>query len=345
MNDRLLDLVWKHDELADLEPADRRLALRSLLADALEVDDVAHQVERVANAIDGYGPLTDLMNDEDVTDVLLNGSHDVWFERNGRLRRAPVRFDGDELDALLARLLFQADARADMAQPITSGRLHDGSRIHVVLPPISPDGPLVALRRFPRRRMTMTDLVGRGMLSPTEAADLSALVEARISLLISGATGTGKTTLLNALLGCVSDDERVVTIEETAELRPSCTHWISLVTREANVEGRGAIDQSTLVRAALRLRPDRLVVGEVRGSEALAALTALATGHQGSLLTVHARSGEDSLRRMVSLALGARSGASEQALTEQVRRAFGAVVHLERGEGGSRLDAAISHLN
>jgi pilus assembly protein CpaF len=191
----------------------------------------------------------------------------------------------------------------------------------------------------------MADLVERGTLSPAVSAELSALVQRRMSLLISGATGTGKTTLLNALLGCIREDERVVTIEETAELQPSCPHWVPLVTREANVEGRGAVDQSTLVRAALRLRPDRLVVGEVRGPEALAALAALATGHEGSMLTVHARSGQDALHRMVSLALGGRSGASEDALTEQVQRAFGAVVHLERDGEGRRRVAAISYLS
>jgi pilus assembly protein CpaF len=285
------------------------------------------------------------MDDEGVTDVLLNGYRDVWFEREGTIRRAPLRWDGDELDAFVERLLFQADVRADMAQPIVSGRLVDGSRVHVVLPPVSPTGPLVAIRRFPRRRLTMADLVERGTISPAVSAELSALVQRRMSLLISGATGTGKTTLLNALLGCIREDERVVTIEETAELQPSCPHWVPLVTREANVEGRGAVDQSTLVRAALRLRPDRLVVGEVRGPEALAALAALATGHEGSMLTVHARSGQDALHRMVSLALGGRSGASEDALTEQVQRAFGAVVHLERDGEGRRRVAAISYLS
>ena len=342
--DGLLELVWQHDELADLDAGARRLALRSLVADALGSDDVSMQVDELMDVVDGFGPITSLMRDDSVTDVLINGSQQVWFERAGRLHLAPYRLPAEELQAVVDRMLLRANARADISQPLGSGRLPDGSRMQVVLPPIAPHGPLVAIRKFPRRALALSDLADSGMVGEAEQQALEGLVRDRTSILISGATGTGKTTLLNALLGCVTDNERVITIEETPELRPACSHWASLVAREVNAEGRGEVDLMTLVRTALRMRPDRIVVGEVRGPEALAALDAMSTGPEGSMLTVHARSPQEALRRMTTLALSGRSGASERSLQEQVRLAFGAVVHLEREGGGPRRVAAIARV-
>ena len=337
MNHRLLEVVWEHDELAELDPAARRLALRSLLSQELGIEDVSDDVSTIADFIDGYGPLSATMEDDNVTDVLVNAPDEVWIESHGILEQTAIRFSGqDHLWDFVHRMLGRAGVRADVSQPIAGGRLPDGSRLAVVLPPIAPHGPLLAIRKFPRDRLRLDQLVAREMLTVGEATQLASLVERGCSMLISGATGTGKTTLLNALLGYVPPGERVVTIEETPELAPSCAHWVSLVGRDCNIEDRGAIDLMTLVRAALRMRPDRIVVGEARGPEALAALAALSTGHEGSLLTVHARSGDDALSRMVALALQGSSGASEVALTDQVRRAFGAVAHLERAEGGRR---------
>jgi pilus assembly protein CpaF len=341
LNDDLFELVLDHPELADLDPAARRLALRSLVADALETSDVSVHATRLADLIDGFGSLTAVMSDEDVTDVLVNGPEEVWVERAGSLQRADVSLGRDELDALLHRLMDDAGARLDLSHPIASARLANGARIHAVLPPVAPAGPLVSIRRFPARPLGIADLTRAGFMTEEQRARLVEVVHARHSIAIGGATGTGKTTLLNALLMCIPGHERIVTIEEVAELHVAGRHVASLVGREPNIEGRGGIDLVTLVRAALRMRPDRIVVGEVRGAEAVAALAALSTGHEGSMVTVHARSTAGALSRIVDLGLQASSGASERALERQVRRAFDVVVHLERGEGGRRRVASV----
>lgn len=343
MTDPLLDLVWGHDELAELDPARRRLALRDILAGAA-VDGLEDAVARVADAVDGYGPLTELMRDDAVTDVLVNGPGDVWVERSGVLERAPVQLaTADDVRALADRLLARAGARADASAPLADGCLPDGCRIHVALPPVAPAGPILSIRRFPRLRFTVADLVARGMLDDAAGDRLRAYVEDRRTIVIGGSTGTGKTTLLNALLAHVGDSERIVTVEETAELAPTCAHAVSLVARPVNVEGRGAVSLRTLVRACLRMRPDRIVVGEVRGPEAFDALQALSTGHEGSLVTVHAPSDAAVVERLVSLALLAGSGATEAALERRVRTAVDVVVHLRRDRGRRRV-AAITEI-
>jgi pilus assembly protein CpaF len=336
LSTRLLDLGLEHDELADLDPAARRLALRDLLLGSVG-EELGPAVRAVADAIDGYGVLADLMRDELVTDVLVNGPDEVWIEREGALERTEVRFaDRAALDAFVERALGGAGVRVDASCPVATGRLPDGARMHAVLPPVAPSGPLVAIRRWRRRPLRLADLVVTRFLSPEDAASLAGAVRAARTIAISGATGSGKTTLMNALLAEVPASERVVTIEETPELRREGGHAVSLVARAANVEGRGAIDLDELVRAALRMRPDRIVIGEVRGAEALAALAAMSTGHEGSMLTVHARSANDALERIVALALQGSSGASERSLERQARRALDLVVHLCRDPDGSR---------
>ncbi|MGH2730815.1 MAG: CpaF family protein, partial [Actinomycetota bacterium] len=263
---------------------------------------------------------------------------EVWVERGGALQPAEVSFGDDaELRAFIDRMLGRVGARVDASQPIADARLEDGSRMHVVLPPVAPSGPLLSIRRFPRERPGLDELVASGMMSDGVADLLAEAVRARKTIAISGGTGTGKTTLLNALLGCTDAHERIVTIEETPELRPDSKHVVSLITRAPNVEGRGAVDMSRLVRAALRMRPDRIVVGEVRGPEALDALAAMSTGHEGSMVTIHARGPRDAVDRFVALALQARSGASERSVREQVDRAVRLVVHLERTPRGRRV--------
>jgi pilus assembly protein CpaF len=333
---RLRDLALERDDLAELDPGARRLALRALARERLGAD-LEGAVAVVSDEIDGYGPLTDLMRDERVTDVLVNGPHEVWVERDGALVRSGAAFrDRDHLEALVERALGRAGVRIDVAQPIASGRLSDGSRMHAVLPPVSPGGPVVAIRRFPTVPLVLDDLVERHLVTSQQAVRLRELVRDRVTLLLSGATGVGKTTLLNALLAHVSPRERVVTVEETPELRPLGGHVVPLVARAANVEGKGAVGLGELVRAALRMRPDRIVVGEVRGGEALDALAAMSTGHEGSLLSIHARSADDALERLVSLALEAGSAAAEASLARRARRAVGAVVHLGRDRCGAR---------
>jgi pilus assembly protein CpaF len=326
------DFVLERPELADLDPAERRLALRELLR-AEVPHDAARLAAEASDLIDGYGPLTGLMRDPAVTDVLVNAYDEVWIEERGRLHKAPVVFrDIDALHSFIDRMIAISGARVDASSPIADSRLPDGSRLHVVLPPLAGDGPLVSIRKFPRDAFDLEDLRTMGLLTAAEATLLEEAVRDRRTIAISGATGSGKTTLLNALLGLVPVTERVVVIEETRELRPSCPHAVSLVARPANIEGKGAVDLTDLFRASLRMRPDRIVVGEVRGREALVALDAMSTGHEGSMVTVHARSASDALDRFVSLATQGEA-ADAASLRQRFARAFDLVVHLERLEG------------
>lgn len=334
MSQRLLEHVDDPAALALLGPAERRLALRSLLRDKVESESLAASVARLSDWIDGYGPLTALMQDPSVTDVLVNGSDEVWAERDGTLEKTPIRFqDEAELLDLIERLVGEAGVRVDMARPVGDGRLADGSRLHVVLPPISGDGPLLSIRRFPEAAFDLDDLIARSFVTEDEAARLRVAVVDRRNIVISGATGAGKTTLACALLGCVPADERVVVVEETPELCPRCAHSVSLFTRPANIEDRGEIDPQTLLRTALRMRPDRIVVGEVRGPEAAVALQAMSTGHEGSLVTVHARSAGDAAERLIDLALQADGAPSERSMRRLAERALDVFVHVGRRDG------------
>jgi pilus assembly protein CpaF len=329
-----LGLLFEHDELAELDPAQRRLALRRLVAEHSANGSAPEIVAEIADYVDGYGPLTDLMCDEEVSDVLVNGPHEVWVERAGELVRSEAGFrDEADLRAFVDRLVGGAGGRVDASFPIADARLRDGSRIHVVMPPVAPRGPLVSLRRFPSLRFDVSELAARRMLTESEARFLGDAVASRLTIAISGATGSGKTTLMNALLAFISSSDRVVIIEETPELNPGCPHIVSLVARQSNIEGRGAVEISTLVRAALRMRPDRIVIGEIRGPEALTAMSAMATGHEGSMITLHSRSAADAVERVVTLALQADSGARESTLRAQASQAFDLIVHLERRDG------------
>jgi pilus assembly protein CpaF len=326
----LMERVWESDELADLDPAARRLALRDVVTSEPGADIT--WVGRLADAIDGFGPLTDLMLDDGVTDILVNGPHEVWAERGGELKRAKVRFEDDEeLFSLIERLAGDGGIQVDPSRPVGDVRLPDGSRMHVVLPPVAPLGPLVSIRRFPRAPLGLDDLLNAEMMSADEHELLTKLVSSRSTILISGKTGSGKTTLLNALLGLVPMSERVVLVEETPELRPASGHHVSLVARPANPEGLGEVTLADLVRNALRMRPDRIVVGEVRGAEASVALHAMATGHAGSLLTLHAGTPSEALERLALLATS--DHLAEASARRWVTRSIDAVVQLERCHG------------
>jgi pilus assembly protein CpaF len=342
MRDRLLEVVYAHDELADLDPAQRRLALRSLVTEAGGTES---SVADIADTVDGFGPLTSLLADDSITDVLVNGPAEVWVERAGALERTEVVFPfADQLGALVERLIGEAGERVDASEPIASARLRDGSRVHAVLPPVAPGGPLLSIRRHPVRALGLDDLVRRATLCAAEAEGLADAVRARRNIAVSGATGTGKTTLLNALLACIPPGERVVTIEETRELRPACSHAVSLVARATNLEGRGGIGLERLAREALRMRPDRIVVGEVRGPEARVALEAMSTGHEGSMVTLHARSASETVGRMAALALRGSPALPEASVLAEVRSALDVVVYLRRDEGGLRRVAEIAEM-
>lgn len=344
MTTELLPLAYANHEIAHLDIASRRLALRELAISSSREGDFAALVAHAADAIDGYGILTGLMADASVTDIFVNGPREVWVERGGDLEATEISFqDREDLSALVDRLLGDAGVAVDLTHPIADARLRDGSRMHVVLPPAAPDGPLVSIRRFPQRPWSLDDLVKLHMLSQDEARSLASMCAERRTIAISGGTGSGKTTLLNALLGTIDASERVVLIEETLELRPACPHSVSLLTKGSNLEGAGRVDTSDLLRAALRMRPDRIVVGEVRGAEAFVALQAMSTGHPGSMVTLHADSPSGALERMTRLAMQASPGAEESLLRETVERCFEIVVQLDRSGGRRRVVAIEEH--
>jgi pilus assembly protein CpaF len=294
--------------------------------------------ERVLLLATGLGPLEPLLSDPAVDEIMVNGPGEVYVERRGRLRRTGVSFAGDgELMHAIERVLAPLGRRVDEASPLCDARLPDGSRVNVVIPPLSLTGPCLTVRRFRQEGFSLRELVAGGTL-PGELAELLALcVAARAAVLVSGGTGSGKTTTLNALSGAIPGDERIVTIEDAAELKLRQRHVVRLESRPANLEGRGEVTIRQLVVNALRMRPDRIVVGEVRGPEALDMLQALNTGHDGSLTTVHANSPADALRRIETLALMAGVGLPHAAVRDQVASAFDVVVHQARLPDGRRV--------
>jgi pilus assembly protein CpaF len=293
----------------------------------------------------GLGPLEVLLADPAVEEVMVNGPDTVYVERGGRIESTDVAFaDEEELRNAIERILAPLGRRVDELSPMVDARLADGSRVNVVIPPLAIDGPLVSIRRFGARRPGPDELVELGTLTSAQRDSLAAAVAARRSILVSGGTGSGKTTLLNALSGFIAQSERVVTIEDAAELRLQQPHVVRLESRPAGVEGRGEVTIRDLLRNALRMRPDRIVIGEVRGQEALDLLSALNTGHAGALSTVHANSPADALSRLETLALMAGVGLPHAAVAEQVQRGIDLVVHLERRGDGARAVTAIAEV-
>jgi pilus assembly protein CpaF len=293
----------------------------------------------------GLGPLEELLADPTVEEVMVNGPGNVYVERGGRIERAGVVFpDEEELRNAIERILAPLGRRIDELSPMVDARLADGSRVNVVIPPLALDGPALSIRRFGARRPGPGELVELGTLTPAQCELLEGAVAGRRSVLVSGGTGSGKTTLLNALSSFIATGERVVTIEDAAELRLQQPHVVRLESRPASVEGRGEVTVRDLLRNALRMRPDRIVIGEVRGPEALDLLTALNTGHDGALSTVHANSPEDALSRLETLSLMAGLGLPHGAIAEQVQRGVDLVVHIERRKDGSRRVAEIAEV-
>ena len=300
---------------------------------------------RVLLLATGLGPLEPLLSDPSVDEVMVNGSDAVYVERRGQIQRTGVSFAGEgELMHAIERVLATLGRRVDEASPLCDARLPDGSRVNVVIPPLSLSGPCLTVRRFRHEGYSLRELVESGTM-PGEVAELLALcVAARAAVLVSGGTGSGKTTTLGALSGAIPGEERIVTIEDAAELRLRQRHVVRLESRPANVEGRGEVTIRQLVVNALRMRPDRIVVGEVRGPEALDMLQALNTGHDGSLTTVHANSPADALRRLETLALMAGVGLPHGAIRDQVASALDVVVHQTRLPSGARVVESISEV-
>ena len=321
-----------------------RAALSDALTRALTESRVLlprGEVSRLERFLDdrlfGLGPLAPLLRDPAVTEVMVNGCHGVWIERQGRLESTDVRFrDDEELLVLIERLVAPVGRRIDHSSPLVDARLPDGSRVHAAIPPVSLAGPVLTIRRFSGSPLRPEDLVRLGTASEELVEDLVAAVRDRRSILVSGGTGSGKTTTLNALAYAIGADERIVTIEDAAELRLPQRNVVALETRPPNVEGRGEIGVRTLLRNALRMRPDRIIVGEVRGGEALDMLQALNTGHRGSLTTAHANGASHALVRIETMALMGGVDLPLAAIHEQVRQGIDLVVHQERGGDGVR---------
>ena len=309
--------------------------------------DVERQAltREIARDVMGLGPIEPLLDDASVTEIMVNGTEFIFVERNGVIEQTSVRFISDaHLRRVIDRVVSQVGRRVDEASPMVDARLADGSRVNAIVPPLSLDGSILTIRKFAKDPFQASDLVRMGTLTPQVAAVLSACVEGGLNVLVSGGTGTGKTTLLNVLSSFVPSDERIVTIEDAVELQLRQRHVIRLEARPANMEGQGEITIRDLVRNSLRMRPDRIIVGEVRGAEALDMLQAMNTGHDGSLSTVHANGPRDALARIETMVLMAGFDLPSRAIREQFASALNLVVHIERFRDGIRRIANVTEV-
>jgi pilus assembly protein CpaF len=328
---------------AELEPAALRERVRAQARARLEEErglaaaDRERLVDEITDDTLGHGPIEKLLSDDSVTEIMVNGPRDVWVERRGRLYQTAVRFDDEaHLRRIITKIAAQVGRRVDESSPMLDARLPDGSRVNAVLPPLSLTGSLLTIRKFGRERFSLDDLVRLATLTAESAELLRACLHAELNILVSGGTGSGKTTLLNAMSGEISEDHRIVTIEDAAELRLNQRHVLRLEARPSNIEGEGLVTIRDLVRNALRMRPDRIIVGEVRGPEALDMLQAMNTGHDGSLSTVHANSARDALSRVETMVLMAGYDLPMRAIRQQIASAVDLIVHLERLLDGTR---------
>lgn len=345
LREQLIAQVGEDTAGQRLAPGPRITALVESEAGVLDPETRAELARRIAERSFGMGPLEELLADPSVDEVMVSGTRPVWVERAGRIEATGVAFaDEGELRHAIERILAPLGRRVDEAEPLCDARMPDGSRVNVVLPPLAVDGPTLTIRRFRPRGFSPAELVARGSWTQPLHDVLRAAVAARCNVLVSGGTGSGKTTTLNALSAFAGETERIVTIEDTAELRLQQPHVIRLEARPPSVEGRGEVTIRQLVRNALRMRPDRIVVGEVRGSEALDMLGAMGSGHDGSLCTVHAGSPGEALRRLETLALMAGVGLPHAAIREQVAAAIDLVVHQARLPDGSRRVIALAEV-
>jgi pilus assembly protein CpaF len=301
--------------------------------------------EDVLNELFGLGPLEGLLRDPEVSDILVNGWNAVYVERGGRLVHTGVTFrDNAHLQQIIERIVSTVGRRIDELSPMVDARLPDGSRVNAIIPPLALDGPALSIRRFPSDRLDSHDLIRRETLTQPMLAFLEAAIRARLNVLISGGTGAGKTTLLNVLSGFIDERERIITIEDAAELSLRQRHVVRLETRPPNVEGNGAVRQRQLVINALRMRPDRIILGEVRGEEAIDMLQAMNTGHDGSLTTIHANTPRDALHRLDTMVAMANLSLPDKAVRQQVTSAIHVVVQATRLQDGSRKVTQISEI-
>jgi pilus assembly protein CpaF len=352
LHQRLIDLL--NLNLLDRTPRDAlrqdiRGAVTGLLMEEkrlLTPSQTDQLVEEILDELLGLGPLEPLLKDDSVTDILINTHEMVYVERAGRLQRTNVRFqDTRHLVRIINKIVAAVGRRVDESQPMVDARLADGSRVNAIIPPLAVDGPLVSIRKFARSPLAMDRLVELGSISREMAQVLQAVVQARRNVLISGGTGSGKTTLLNALSAYVDDHERIITIEDSAELQLQQSHVGRLETRPANIEGQGEVQQRELVRNALRMRPDRIIVGEVRSGEAFDMLQAMNTGHDGSMTTVHANTPRDALSRVEQMVGMAGLDIPARSIRGQIASAIHVVIQAERMEDGTRRIVSVAEIS
>lgn len=299
----------------------------------------------VLNEIFGLGPLELLLADKTISDILVNGARNVYVERRGKLERAEIAFRDDaHLMQIIDRIVSRIGRRIDESSPMVDARLQDGSRVNAIIPPLSIDGPVLSIRRFGAEPLTIKNLIDLKALTPQLVQVLEACVKSRLNVLISGGTGAGKTTMLNSLSGFIPHNERLVTIEDSAELLLQQPHVVRLETRPPNIEGRGEIAQRSLLRNALRMRPDRIIVGEVRGEEAIDMLQAMNTGHDGGMTTIHANSPRDALSRLETMIAMANLRISDKAMRQQISSAIHLIIQVSRMSDGTRKVMSVSEV-
>jgi pilus assembly protein CpaF len=339
-------------KLDSLDPATVNERLSTAISTDLQTEsrlltdsDRLRLTEEVKDEILGLGPLEPLLRDDAISDILVNGAHQVYIERAGRLHLTDVRFQDDaHLLHVIGRIVAGMGRRVDEASPMVDARLPDGSRVNAIIPPLALDGPVLSIRRFGRDPLTIDDLIRNDTLTSEMGEFLNAVVRARLNILVCGGTGSGKTTMLNCLTSFISPDERIVTIEDSAELSLQQPHVVRLETRPSNLEGKGEVTQRDLVRNALRMRPDRIVVGEVRGAEVADMLQAMSTGHDGSISTIHANSPRDSLGRLEMMMMLSGYLIPERAMRQQIVGAINLFIQVARLSDGSRKILRISEI-
>ncbi|MFF7728214.1 CpaF family protein [Streptomyces sp. NPDC008001] len=339
-------------EMSSLAAAERRARLERVLGHiisregpVLSTHERSMLIRRVVDEALGLGILEPLLEDASITEIMVNGPDQIFVERAGRVERLPLRFASDEqLLQTIERIVSTVNRRVDESNPMVDARLPSGERVNVIIPPLALSGATLTIRRFPRA-YTLQEMIGLGSLDGNMLVLLNALVRAKFNVIVSGATGSGKTTLLNALSGLIPENERIITIEDSAELRLQQEHVITLESRPPNVEGKGQITIRDLVRNSLRMRPDRIIIGEVRGGETLDMLQAMSTGHDGSLATVHANNAEDALMRLQTLASMSEVEIPFPALKDQINSAVDVIVQLSRNADGTRKISEIAVLD
>jgi pilus assembly protein CpaF len=346
-------LVAELDADMDLSDLQRvRHSIEEMYTTILEEENVvlnrterARLLEWIIAEILGYGPIQPLLEDDTITEVMVNGPKDIYIERAGKISKTSFFFDSDDhLLQVIDRIVAPIGRRIDEGSPMVDARLPDGSRVNAVIPPLSLVGPCLTVRKFAKVPYTAEDLIRFGTFTPELVELTKACVEAKLNIVVSGGTGSGKTTLLNVVSAFIPHDERIVTIEDAAELQLKQEHVVRLEARPPNIEGKGEITIRQLVINALRMRPDRIIVGEVRGGEALDMLQAMNTGHDGSLTTAHSNSPRDTLRRLETMVLMAGMDLPLRAIREQIASAFDLVIHLERLKDGSRKVVKVSEV-